>query len=289
MPKRRLGVVLLIPSPADREVDGLRRACGDGMLGPVPPHITLVPPVNVREDALSDALGVVRRGAAATRPLRLSIGPPATFLPVNPVLYLSVGGELDGLVDLRDRIFSGPLQRPLSWPFVPHVTVAEAIEEDRITAALVALSSYRTDVVIDRVHVLEEQPGRSWVALADYPLAPPVVVGRGGLPLELVTSDLPDPEAATLTGPGFTITARRHGAVVGSATVAMADATAELLRLEVDASCRREGIGTHLLAAACSEAATRGAGEVAAPLLGSFLRERGWVADTDGRYARRTL
>src|SRR3954466_218802 len=115
MPKRRLGVVLLIPTPTDREVDGLRRATGDGTLGPVPPHITLVPPVNVRDDALDDALAVVRRAAAAAPPLTLSIGPTATFLPANPVLYLSVAGELDQLHQLRDRVFSGPLERPLSW------------------------------------------------------------------------------------------------------------------------------------------------------------------------------
>src|SRR3954454_2438248 len=102
MPKRRLGVVLLIPPPVDREFDGLRRATGDGTLGPVPPHITLVPPVNVRDDELGEALSIVRKAAAAPPPLELSIGPTATFLPTNPVLYLAVGGHVDGLLGLRD-------------------------------------------------------------------------------------------------------------------------------------------------------------------------------------------
>jgi ribosomal protein S18 acetylase RimI-like enzyme len=167
--------------------------------------------------------------------------------------------------------------------------VAEGIEEERITAALVALSSYRADVVIDRVQVLEEQPSRSWVPLADYPLAPPAVVGRGGLPLELAISDMPDPEAAPTTFTRFSITARRDGAVVGSVTVGLSDGAAELISLEVDLSCRREGIGTHLLAAACSEAAARGATDMTAPLLARFLSDRGWAADADGGYARRKL
>ncbi len=50
----------------------------------MPAHLTLVPPVNVREDRLGEALAVLRRAAAATRSLTLTLGPPATFLPDNP-------------------------------------------------------------------------------------------------------------------------------------------------------------------------------------------------------------
>ena len=49
-------VALLLPEPLDVEVDALRRACGDPMLERVRPHVTLVPPVNVRA-------GPGRRGA----------------------------------------------------------------------------------------------------------------------------------------------------------------------------------------------------------------------------------
>src|SRR4051794_11469667 len=116
MPKRRLGVVLLIPPPFDGEIDGLRRATGDGRPGPVPPHVTLGPPVHVRGDRLDRALAGGRRSATATPPLQLVIGPPATFMPVNPVLYLSVGGDIAGVVELRDRVFTPPLERTLTWP-----------------------------------------------------------------------------------------------------------------------------------------------------------------------------
>src|SRR5205823_8256098 len=142
------------------------------------------------------------------------------------VLYLSVGGDLEHLHQLRDRVFTGPLERSLSWPFVPHVTVAEGVDADRIAAGLVAMASYRADVVIERVHVLEEQPGRSWVTVADYPMAAPAIVGRGGLALELVVSDRPDPESQPAGR--FTVTARRDGAVVGSATVALEGVAATL-------------------------------------------------------------
>ncbi|HVM02638.1 MAG TPA: 2'-5' RNA ligase family protein, partial [Acidimicrobiales bacterium] len=194
MPKARLGVALLLPPAVAAEVDGLRRALGDGALGRIPAHLTLVPPVNVREDRLGDALAVLRSAAAATRPLRLALGPPATFLPDNPVLYLVVGGDLDGLSALRQAVFADPLARPLTWPWVPHVTVADEAEPGRIAAALEALADYRADVTVERVHLLREGPGRAWAPIADAPLAAAAVVGRGGLPVELVVSERPDPE-----------------------------------------------------------------------------------------------
>lgn len=60
MPKARLGVALLVPGALGGEVNGLRRALGDGALGRIPPHITLVPPVNVGEDRLPAALALLR-------------------------------------------------------------------------------------------------------------------------------------------------------------------------------------------------------------------------------------
>jgi 2'-5' RNA ligase len=168
VPKARLGVALLIPPPLDAEVDGLRRAVGDPALGRIPAHLTLVPPVNVRE--VKEAVAVLRRAAAPSRPLRLELGPPATFLPVNPVLYLSVHGELDDLHALRDRVFKPPLERDLTWPFVPHVTLADEADPARIEAALTALADYRAEVTFDRLTLLQEGPGRIWTPLAEVAL-----------------------------------------------------------------------------------------------------------------------
>jgi len=166
----RLGVALLLPPPLDAEVDGLRRALDDGSLGRIPAHLTLVPPVNVREDALGTALAVLRVAAAATEVFTLELGPPATFLPDNPTLHLTVA-DATVVRALRDRIFVDPLARPLTWPFVPHVTLADEAAPHRISAALIALSGYRVEAGFDRVHLLREGPGRIWTAIADAPFA----------------------------------------------------------------------------------------------------------------------
>ena len=230
MPRRRLGVALLLPDRVTGEVDALRAALGDPALGRIPAHLTLVPPVNVREDRLDDAFGVLRAAAAdAVGPLTLTLGPVATFLPANPVAYLAVGGDLEGLHALRDRVFREPLDRPLTWPFVPHVTVADDAPVDRIEAAVVALAPYRAEVVLDHVHVLEEGPGRVWTPIADARLGPPPRPGQGGLPVDIEVSAAPPPDAAALLGPTVTVTARRDGQVVG----VLVSAGDDIIRLEV--------------------------------------------------------
>jgi 2'-5' RNA ligase/GNAT superfamily N-acetyltransferase len=307
VPKRRLGVVLLVPPPAAAEIDGLRRALGDGALGRIPSHLTLVPPVNVRDDRVPDALAVLRDAAVRTRPFAVHLGPPATFLPVNPVAYLAVDGG-PGAEEVhrhRDAVFRAPLERTRTWSFVPHVTLADEADPDRITAALAALRDYEVDVTFDRVHLLEEQEGRTWRPIADVPFEAPAVIGRGGLELDLRRSSALDDEAARWsddewaryataqygeddeTGGGadvpFAITARRDGRVVGTATGELRRHDAYLARLIVAAGERGTGVGSHLLAAVEDLATGRGCDRLTLRTQAEgparrFYEARGWRA-----------
>jgi 2'-5' RNA ligase len=217
MARVRFGVVLLAPPPFDREIDGLRRALDDSHFGQVAPHLTLVPPVNVRVDDIPLALRVLRDAAAsmARQPnLELVLGPPTSFRPATETLYLEVSGpdnenndaapsdSMAALHELRRRIFVPPFERTLEWPFVPHVTMAEGIDGARIDAAVSVLAGYRITVSFDRVHLLQERRDadghRRWDPVADARFAPPAVVGRGGVELELTSSQLLDPEVLAL-------------------------------------------------------------------------------------------
>ena len=262
-------MALLVPPPIDAEVDGLRRALGDGALGRIPAHLTLVPPVNVREDRLSQALAVLRRAAAATRPFTVTLGPPASFMPDNPTIHLTIADD-DHVQRLRDRVFVEPLARPLTWPFVPHVTLADEADPARVTAALGALADYRVDVRFDKVHLLREGPGRIWAPIADAPFAPAAVVGRGGLPVELSVSERLDPEAAALrpTTP-LVVTARVEGRVAGYAEGwSSPQGTARLTKLVVEDDHSHLEVGRHLVAAFRAEAATRGCDLLEGPDVG---------------------
>lgn len=258
--------MVLVDPPVSVEVDGLRRAVGDRALGRIAPHVTLVPPVNVPADRLPDALGRLRAAAAiaGSGPFELTLGPIATFLPANPVLVLEVGGDVDRLRALRDAVFRGPFERPLRWPWVPHVTVGDDLDEDRIGAALVALDRFAAATTVDRVTVLEEvrsDEGRRWVPLADARLGSRRIVGRGGLELELTEGRLIDPEAAAVLAASgvdgdcvrradraVVVTARQEEVAAGVAA-GWVDGEGTHVGVVVGPEERGRGIGSHLLAA----------------------------------------
>lgn len=285
MARRRLGVALLLAEPSATEVQGLRRACADPVLDQVPPHLTLVPPVNVAESDVVEALAVLRGAASAVQPLTLTLGPPETFLPVEPVLFLAVGGgedQLQALRSLRDEVFRPPLARPLAHPFVPHVTLCASGTPGWVEQAARTLVGFEVEVTVSNVHLLQEladEDGRRWQPIADVPLAPRVVVARGGLEVELTTTELVDPEVgATLhpdllrpaevsVGPAgrrpLVVSARRDGEVLGAALGWTSGTVAEVRAVTVtDAVGPGEDVAGHLRAAFASEAARRGVDEV---------------------------
>jgi 2'-5' RNA ligase len=260
MARQRLGVVLLVPQPLATEVAGVRRALGDEARLRIPPHITLVPPVNVAGRDLQKAFATVRSAAATVAPLSLRLGPVHTFAPVNPVAYLAVDGEdaaLDDLDRLRQACLQGSLARESEHDFVPHVTIADRLAAARLEAVAEVLASFAAPVTFDRVHVLAEQPGRRWEPVADAPLGErPAERQRGSLPLSFTTSGRPDPEAAGLLavtgdadGRPFSVTARREEAVVGASWGWSRGSVLEIADLAVSPEHRGEGIGRHLVAA----------------------------------------
>src|ERR1019366_7453279 len=118
-----------------------------------------------------------------------------------------------------------------------------------------------------RVHLLHEihtDGHRRWVPLADAAFGDPVIIGRGVLDLELTRSQLVDPEAASILAgvPSpvadsligapvvrrLVVTGRREGAVVAVGAAWMGPDGAEVTVI-VDPHHRRQGIGSHVLAA----------------------------------------
>jgi 2'-5' RNA ligase len=279
VPKLRLASALLIPPPEATEIDGLRRACGDGMLGRVDAHVTLVEPINVREESLDEVEQILRDAAAATPgPLTLTFGPAGSFHPESPVLYLAVDGDLDALAELRTAMRSGPLAREAAWPFVPHVTIGTDLSEERLAAGVAALADFSTTVSLTHVQVLQEHRDpdevRRWRPIADAALGGRTVSGRGGIELEVTES----------AGSGWALTARHQGTVVGEARGWTTDGVARLSWLSVAEGQRGIGVGRRLLAGVEDIARRSGAARLvasSAESLAGFLRARGWRDEGD--------
>jgi ribosomal protein S18 acetylase RimI-like enzyme/2'-5' RNA ligase len=224
----RLSVALLIDEPQATEIAGLRRALGGDPSSEVPPHVTLVPPVNVPYEEIDRALTIVRQAAASSPgPLRATVGPVATFA-ANGVLYLELGtpsvtgldvdrhvsesGEGSesgriGLVDvvkrlgeLRDRVLRPPLWRHLTHDFVPHVTLRTNPGEALRLASLVALAGFELPVTFRSISLLQLGVDGTWRSLADTPLGKPAIRGRGTFVRELRLVNHCAPDVAVLFG-----------------------------------------------------------------------------------------
>jgi GNAT superfamily N-acetyltransferase len=296
----------MVPGRTADEIDGIRRALASREINRIAPHVTLVPPVNVREDCVPAACDLTRAVAAEYAPLALELGPPTSFLPRNPVCFLTVrgaSGVLEALGGLVSKLSAGPLSAPPArrvLPFVPHVTINQHMEPGRIAAAVAALEAYRAAVVFEAVTLLEfVESERRWVALCDAPFRAPAVVGRGGVEIELSLSEQLDPSerdwsrrgweqySARQYGPGtvpdvpFVVTARVSGEIAGVAEGEIRARLCRLARLMVSPERRGTGVGSQLLRATEHHAVEQGCGRVRLEaLFGSraegFYRGRGY-------------
>ena len=278
MTRSRLGVAIVLPEPMRTEVRALRRALGSPSLDTQPPHITLVPPVNVRDERLDDTMAVARSAAASIHgPMRLRLGPPATFAPVSAVVYLGVhGDDAERLRSLPERLLQGPLLRTVEHEYVPHCTLHELADDELIASAMHALRDFRYVIDVDGFDLLRQENDRVWRTLASFAFGAPVVRGRGTVIVELRTASVPTPDARALLAASALLThgaplepwcieARLPGGRLLGVAVGGVDTDASLLRVDdlvVDMAERGQGIGDRLVDEVLRYASSRGTTDV---------------------------
>jgi len=259
---------LVVTGAVANEIDGLRRALGAKALERIAPHCTLVAPLNVREESLEVVLAHVRFAASKSAPIVVNLGPPATFWPRTPVLYLAVGGDLVAMSKLRDNLATGPLVAPAARAerdFVPHLTLDQRIEPGRLPHALEALADYRATYCFERVTILEQDLEHRWHPLADAALTKARVAGRGTLDLELSLVERPGPVVAAWVDQQwstysrqrygesvrpvkpFALVVRLEGRLVGFVDGEIGGRVLRLGRFIVSPQWRNVGIGSHML------------------------------------------
>lgn len=291
--RRRVLVALVPPEPILEPLRALRSLVGAPSVERITPHVTLVPPLNLRRSD-AELRAHLRDAVRDLRPFELWLGPGASFAPENPTLHLRVGGDeaaTDALVQLRQRLRSDVLDREDRHGFVPHLTLRRGAGSAATAAAAEVLAGRLGPWQVDRIHLLDQvhdERGTAWSVSAEEPFGGPVVVGRGGVELHLRTSStaerlVGEAEATTspATGPLIVVAElpSTPGEVVARAVGSVAGDDARLLDLAVVEAHRGTGIGRQVLAHWCSEAASRGATVAIseAPLAGSgLLVSSGW-------------
>lgn len=262
--RHRLLVALLIGGSVATEIDGIRRALGSNQLERIAPHVTLIPPTNVADEAVGLAERVVRDAAGSFEHVALTLGPPDTFPDNRSVLFLAVSA-VPSLGVLRASLLSGPFagRDEPERVFVPHVTLDSRKEPFVDDKMLRDLASYKTSLEVVTLALLaqdETAPLHAWRTLTSYDFAPARLVGRGGLEVclnagvmlspstrALVASWGVEPPAVVDARSEYFVVASVAAEIVAAATWRIDENVVVLTQHAVAPAWRRVGIGTKVL------------------------------------------
>ena len=137
-----LGVAVAIPQPHASVLTTWRRRVGDPAADLVFPHVTLLPPTPVPAGSMADVEEHLAKAASTIEPFTMHLAGTGTFRPTSPVVFIQIATGVSQCEILEAAIRSGPLARPLDFPYHPHVTVAHDIDEAALDEAYDGLSGF---------------------------------------------------------------------------------------------------------------------------------------------------
>jgi 2'-5' RNA ligase len=168
-----LGVAVAVPEPFAQALRDGRARTGDPAATAVPPHVTVVPPVQVPPERVAEVVEHVRRVAAGLAPFVVTLVGTGTFRPVSDVVFVQVVDGARACDRLQEQVRTGPLERQLGFPYHPHVTVAHDVAPEALDAVQGQLADFRAAFDVEAVSVYRCGADGVWRVLAEVPLAAP--------------------------------------------------------------------------------------------------------------------
>src|SRR5947209_7177866 len=139
---RVIGVAIAIPDPDGTRLQRYREGYGDPQARSVPTHVTLLPPTTVDDTVLPEIEEHLQAVAQDLRPFELYLRGTGTFQPVSPVVFVQVAEGISACELAERKVRSGPLERPLAFPYHPHITVVHDLADDVLDRAFHELADY---------------------------------------------------------------------------------------------------------------------------------------------------
>lgn len=164
-----LGVALRVPEPAAGELRAWRVRVGDAGAHTIPPHVTLLPPTRVGDADMPTVRRHLADVAGMARPFQMHLHGTGTFRPVSQVVFVAVAAGVSYCEAVEAELRSGPLGRPLEFPYHPHVTVAHDVPPDMLDLAYDGLADYDTRFAVDGLTAYEKRPDGHWIPLGEFP------------------------------------------------------------------------------------------------------------------------
>ena len=137
-----IGVAVEIPPPWARVLEGARERVGDPLAHAIPAHLTLLPPTVVQRNGLGRIVEHLEEVGQGTAGFELVLAGTDTFRPVSPVVFVRVQEGGPACDRLQRAVRTGPLERELTFPFHPHVTVAHHLDDDALDRAAKELADF---------------------------------------------------------------------------------------------------------------------------------------------------
>ena len=160
-----VGAVIHVPEPFAAQVREARAVAGDPLAHVVPAHITLLPPTVVEVRHLSALHAHVARVGRGTAPFDVELAGTASFRPVNPVVFVRVAAGGEECTRLAAQVRDGPVERPLEYPYHPHVTLAQNVPEVDLDAVQRRMARAHFAFRVTEFGLYERREGQHWSPL----------------------------------------------------------------------------------------------------------------------------
>ncbi|WP_369131111.1 2'-5' RNA ligase family protein [Modestobacter roseus] len=165
-----LGVVVSIPEPWAQLLVEWRGKCGDPQANLVPPHVTLLPPTEVAVADRQTISAHLAQVAATHPPFDMRLSGTGTFRPVSEVVFVAVVRGIADCELIATDVRTGPLARPLAFPYHPHVTVAHDVPGEMLDLAHAGLAEVHAEFRVESFTEFEQLPDGAWAVAREYPL-----------------------------------------------------------------------------------------------------------------------
>ena len=165
-----IGVSIAIPSPHAEMLQAKRASFGDPLADSIPSHVTLLPPTEVADDLLAEAVDHLESVARSGHPFTMVLRGTGTFRPISPVVFVQVSGGISECEVLEKSIREGVLERRLDFNYHPHVTVAHHLADDALDWAFTDLSDFEATFEVTEFHLYEHGPDQVWRPVRSFRL-----------------------------------------------------------------------------------------------------------------------
>ena len=157
-----IGVAVAVPDPWGKQLQAYRARLGDVSAEGIPTHITLMPPYEATDEELPDIEQHLAEAAAQNSAFTIHLRGTGTFRPVSPVVFVVVVEGISACEQLAFSIRRGPLAADLQFPYHPHVTVAQELDDDCLDQAFDELADFECSFTVDEFSLYKHDTRTGW-------------------------------------------------------------------------------------------------------------------------------